>query len=65
VINKATKTIICTAFSNGKKHDFKLFKESGVHFKESTEVKVDTGYLGLPKMHAKTIMPKKKSKKIL
>lgn len=63
MVNKATKAIICTAFSNGKKHDFKLFKESDVHFKESTEVKVDTGYLGLSKMHAKTTMPKKKSKK--
>lgn len=63
MVNKLTKTIICTAFSNGKKHDFQLFKESGVHFKESTEVKVDTGYLGLPKRHVKTTMPKKKSKK--
>jgi hypothetical protein len=55
--------VVCTSFSNGKKHDFKLFKDSNVHFKESTEVKVDTGYLGLPKIHIKTTLPKKKSKK--
>lgn len=63
VVEKATQMIICTSFSNGKKHDFKLFKESKVHFKETTEVVTDTGYLGLPKIHGKTTMPKKKSKK--
>lgn len=54
---------MCTAFSNGKKHDFKVFKESGVYFKESTKVLTDTGYLGLQKLHPNTAMPKKKSKK--
>lgn len=40
-----------------------MYKESNVRFKESTEVKVDTGYLGMTKIHTKTTMPKKKSKK--
>lgn len=34
-----------------------------MHFKETTEVVTDTGYLGLLKIHTKTTMPKKKSKK--
>jgi hypothetical protein len=28
VVDKKTKQVICTAFSNGKRHDFRLFKES-------------------------------------
>ena len=28
VIDKSSRKIICTAFSAGKRHDFKLFKES-------------------------------------
>jgi hypothetical protein len=57
--------VICTSFTNGKKHDFKLFKESRVRFKPSTEILTDSGYQGLQKLHAKTRMPKKKSKKQL
>jgi hypothetical protein len=55
--------IICTDFSNGKKHDFRLFKESKVHINESTKVLTDTGYQGLQKIHNNTSMPKKKSLK--
>ena len=40
-----------------------MFKESGVYFRESTKVLTDSGYLGLQKIHANTLMPKKKSKK--
>jgi hypothetical protein len=63
VVQKSTKKIICTSFSNGKQHDFKLLKSSKVRFQESTEALTDTGYLGLKKIHANTAMPKKKSKK--
>ena len=28
VVNKKTKQVVCTAFANGKCHDFKLFKKS-------------------------------------
>lgn len=62
-MHKATSKIICTNFTNGKQHDFKLFKNSKVHFKEETEALTDTGYLGLNKIHSNTAMPKKKSKK--
>jgi hypothetical protein len=44
-------------------HDFKLYKKSKVRIHESIETLTDTGYLGLKKIHDKTEMPKKKSKK--
>ena len=49
--------------SNGKCHDFRLFKESGVRFAKGTKAMTDTGYIGLQKIHSNTHMPKKKSKK--
>ncbi len=63
MVHKATKKIICTSFSNGKQHDFKLFKRSKTRLKESTECLTDTGFFGLKKIHSNTSMPKKKSKK--
>lgn len=62
-MDKITNKIVCTEHSNGKKHDFKVFKESKVHFKVSTLVITDTGYLGMKKLHSNTVMPKKRSKK--
>lgn len=61
-MDKKTLKIICTSYSMGKKHDFNLFKDSKVHVHESIEIVTDTGYLGLQKIHQKTVMPKKKSK---
>jgi len=55
--------IICTAYSEGKRHDFRLFKESGVQFAKNITALTDTGYLGLQKLHENTLMPKKKTKK--
>ena len=57
------KRIICTSFSNGKRHDFRLFKESGVRVKPSTVLKTDTGYLGIKKIHANSILPIKRKRK--
>ena len=55
--------VICTSFEKGRRHDFKLFKESEVRIHPDIEVLADTGYQGLQKIHAKTTMPKKRSKK--
>jgi hypothetical protein len=63
VVNKNLHQIICTAFSNGKKHDFRLFKESKTQIHPSISVLTDSGYQGLQRIHAKTQMPKKRSKK--
>ena len=54
--------IICTAIAMTNTHDFKLFKESRLPIKKGTLVCVDTGYLGLAKIHKNSEMPKKKSK---
>jgi hypothetical protein len=63
VVNKKTKEIICTAFGNGKKHDFKLFKESKVKIEKKIKVITDSGYQGIKDIHAETELPKKSSKK--
>lgn len=44
-------------------HDFRLFKQSKVRFKNNTKSLVDTGYMGIKKIHANSELPKKKSKK--
>ena len=62
-MDKKSCKIICTAFSNGKRHDFRLFKESRIHIHPEINALTDSGYLGLQKLPAKTQMPKKKSKK--
>ncbi len=63
MVDKATTQIICTDLSNGKRHDVRVFKESDVKFKPTTEVLTDTGYQGLQKLDANSLLPKKKTKK--
>ena len=63
IVDKKGKKIICTNFSEGKRHDFRLYKESKIHLHPDISALTDTGYLGLQKIHAKTEMPKKKTKK--
>ena len=62
-MDKKSQQIICTAFANGKRHDFRLFKESKTQIHRAIGVVTDTGYQGLKKIHGKTQMPKKRSKK--
>jgi len=62
-VDKKTRQILCTSFSYGKRHDFKLFKESGVRVKPSTVLKTDTGYLGIKKIHANSTLPIKRRRK--
>lgn len=62
-MDKKSAQIICTKIANGKCHDFRVYKESGIKIHESIKVVTDTGYLGLNKFHANTTMPKKRSKK--
>ena len=62
LVNLQNGEIIALAFSNGKKHDFQLFKESRTHVKAETVLQADTGYLGLAQIHANSLLPKKRSK---
>jgi hypothetical protein len=55
--------VICTAFSNGKRHDFRLFKESKTRVNEKIKIGVDTGFQGIHKFHRNSEIPKKRTKK--
>jgi len=62
-VDKKTKKVVCTAFSNGKKHDFKLFKESKVRWTDNRYGVTDSGYTGIKKLQKNSRLPKKSSKK--
>jgi DDE superfamily endonuclease len=62
-VDKKTKKIICTNFTNGKRHDFRLFKDSKIKMLAEMKVITDTGYQGLQKLHSNSLLPKKKTKK--
>lgn len=63
VVNKKDRRIICTNFSNGKRHDFRVFKESKVRINKDLLMQTDTGYQGIKKIHKNSVLPKKKTKK--
>ena len=63
LVNLKDGSIIALAFSNGRKHDFRLFKESRVHILPETLLEADTGYWGLANLHANSSLPPKRSKK--
>ena len=63
VIDKKTRKVICIAYSNGKKHDFRLYKESKTRIHPETLAETDTGYVGIKKIHANSLLPKKRTKK--
>ncbi len=62
---KKIKQVICTAFSNGKRHDFMLFKESKTKIYPDIKVITDTGYQGIQKLHVKSELPKIRTRKTL
>ena len=62
-MDKASKRVICTAFAEGRKHDFRLFKESRTRIRPDIGSLTDTGYLGIAKLHANSTLPKKRSKR--
>ena len=62
IVCKKSRKIICTAFTNGKRHDFRLYKESKVRVAPETTIKVDTGYQGIAEIHSNSELPKKRSK---
>jgi len=53
---------MCTDFAKGKTHDFKLFKNSKVHFKADTDAKTDSGYQGIKDIHGNSTTPFKRTK---
>lgn len=51
--------MICTDYSNGKCHDFELYKQSRVHAVSDVEILADSGYQGIGKIHLNSRTPKK------
>src|SRR5690606_39395237 len=43
VVDKKSKAVICTNFSNGKKQDFKLVKESRIRWTKERSALTDSG----------------------
>lgn len=62
MVDKKTKQVICTDFANGRKHDFRLFKESKMLIHHKVRVITDTGYQGIQKLHNNSELPKKRNK---
>ncbi|PFB51134.1 IS5/IS1182 family transposase, partial [Bacillus thuringiensis] len=63
-MNQKTKEILCIAQGKGHIHDFRLFKESmGQAIPRKIMLLADSGYQGIQKIHAKSRIPKKASKK--
>jgi len=62
VIDKKTRKVICVAFCNGKKHDFALYKESGIYVLKRIKIGADSGFQGIAKIHANSFTPRKKPK---
>ncbi|MEZ4928998.1 MAG: transposase family protein [Chitinophagales bacterium] len=62
VVDKSIKNLSVKQ-DNGKKHDFRLFKESKTYIHTNTKIQVDTGYPGIVKKHLNVDIPKKKNKK--
>jgi len=62
VVDKATKEIICVKTSEGKQHDFNLFKRSRLPINRGTKAETDSGFQGIKKIHPNAEHPKKKPK---
>ena len=60
ILDRATGTVICTFFGKGRRHDFHLFKASGIHFHPETGSLQDSGYQGIADYHANSFIPRKK-----
>jgi transposase len=60
VVDKATRRILCIHTAEGKRHDFKLLKDSQVRLRKDTKAVLDSGYQGAQKIHANTVLPIKK-----
>ena len=63
LINPENEEIISLVFAKGKVHDFQLFKNSKMHLKPGAQLTADSGYQGITKLHANSVLPKKSTKK--
>ncbi len=62
MVDKKSKAVICTNFSNGKKPAFKLFKEGQIRWTKETRALRGSGYTGIQKIQSRTRLSKKRQK---
>ncbi|MFT3890281.1 MAG: IS5 family transposase [Anaerolineales bacterium] len=62
IANQKTAEIVATAFSQGSKHDFQLFKDDKLAIAQHICILADAGYQGLAELHENCQTPFKKSK---
>ncbi|MBR0183617.1 MAG: transposase [Clostridia bacterium] len=62
VADKKPGTVICTSFTFGKCHDFRLFKDSNLPINQKIKILADTGFQGIKKFHENSEIPKKRFK---
>jgi len=63
VINGQNGKIICISEAKGSVHDFKMFKQSGIHLFDDILCVGDKGFQGICDFHAFSVTPFKKPKK--
>jgi transposase len=63
LVDLESKEILAIDHGKGRCHDFTLFKKSNIKLHPDLEAIADKGYQGLQKIHTKTRIPKKSSKK--
>jgi IS5 family transposase len=62
VIDTNSKRVLSATTTNGRVHDFRIYKESRPLVKTTTDVLGDTGYQGIQKIHPKSTIPHKKKR---
>jgi hypothetical protein len=55
--------IICTAFGNGRTHDYSLFKTSETRMNPNILGVFDSAYTAIARLHRNSLVPIKRSKK--
>lgn len=60
VVDLDSCRILCTAHGKDRRHDFKLFKLSGIRLHPLTQGLGDKGFQGMQKLHVNSRIPKKK-----
>ncbi|MDR2699917.1 MAG: hypothetical protein LBC12_03795 [Nitrososphaerota archaeon] len=63
VVNRVDGQIICASSAKGRRHDSRLFKESKLKIDSKIRAVMDTGYVGIAKFHANSVIPVKCSEK--
>jgi hypothetical protein len=63
LLESGSRRILAVRVGKGRRHDFHLWKSSGVRVHPAVAILWDTGYQGLQKLHANCRKPQKATKK--